>query len=121
MRPTRLKPYRLEAGQTIMELAMPGTLPISMDDLVDLRAFLQAVVRRAGVGNLRYGEAATRKQYLTRMKKELRAYTKTGNGEHLFNVAAYAWLETLRPQHRAFHLNALAESVTRKEMGGNLA
>lgn len=121
MRSTRLKPYRLEAGETILELKLPGTLPISMDDLVDLRAFLQCVVNRAGVGNVRYGEAATRKKYLTRMRKELRAYAKTGNGENLFNVAVYAWLETLRPQHRHFHFNMNAESVTRGEMGGNIA
>lgn len=120
MRETRLKPFSVTAPETVLEIKLPGTVPIPMEDLADLRRFLQAMVYRAGVGNLRYGSPATRKKYLTRMSKELKAYKATGNAESLFNLAVYAWLETVTPEHRNQHFNMAAESVTRGTMGGAL-
>ncbi len=82
---------------------------------------MQAMLNRAGVGNLRYGSPATRKRYMTRLGKELRAYRKTGNAEHLFNIGVYAWLETVTPQHLHQFFDMTAESATRGEMGGHIA
>lgn len=121
MKPTRITPYSLQAPDVVLELKLPGTLPIPLEELADLRAFMQAMLYRAGVGNLRYGSPATRKKYLTRLFKELRAYRKTGNAEHLFNVAVYAWLETMTPEHPNQHFSMAAESATRAEMGGAIA
>lgn len=121
MRATRLRAFSALVGQTILELALPGTMPITFRDLIDFRAFFQQVLNRAGVGNVRYGEIDTRKRYMTRIGKELRAYRRTGNVEHLLNIAVYAWLESVRPEHRKQHWDATAESATRAEMGGNIA
>lgn len=118
--PTRIRPYHFQMPETILELKLPGTLPIPFQDLVEFRAFMQQCLNRAGVGNLRYGPPAVRKKYMTRIRKEFRAYTKTGNAEHLFNIAVYCWLETVQPQHRNQHWDDTAESATRGEMGGNI-
>jgi hypothetical protein len=107
--------------EKVLDIRMPGTLPMDPDELVDLQAFLKAVVFRAGVGNVRYGPPATRKKYMTRMGKELKAYQKTGNAEHLLNIAVYCWLETMAPEHKSQHWDSTVESVTRGEMGGNIA
>jgi len=117
----RLKPCHILLPDTVLELRIPGTLPIPMQDLADLRLFMQAMLNRAGVGNLRYGAPASRKKYMRRLALELAAYRKTGNGEHLFNIAVYAWLETVAPQHKHQHFNMAAESVTRGKLGGNIA
>lgn len=77
-------------------------------------AFLQKMANRIGFGwaqykNLRKEET----KYLTRLRKEVQAYVKTGNAEHLYNIANYAYLETLIPQHRNFHFDNRVDSVTR--------
>lgn len=120
MRSPRLTPYNLMAPETVLEIKLPGTLPIPMQDLVELRAFLQAMLFRAGVGHVRYGSPATQKKYLTRLSKELKAYKETGNAESLFNIAVYAWLESFAPEHKNQHWDMAAESVTRGTMGGAL-
>ena len=104
-----------------LELKLSSQLPITPEELAELRAFMQSMLYRAGVGNVRYGPPAARKRYLTRMRKELAAYTKTGNAEHLFNIAVYCWLETMAPQHPKQHWDAAVESATRAEMGGHIA
>ena len=43
------------------------------------------------------------------------AYQKSGNREHLLNIANYAWLESLMPENSKFHWDDKVESVTRKD------
>jgi len=92
----------------------PESLRLPIREEVEVEFFLKLFVNRFAVGNLRYGRPNRRKQYLTRLRKELRAYGKTGNMEQLLNVAVYAMLESMCPQHRAFHFDNSVDSVTRK-------
>lgn len=64
-------------------------------------------------GHCRYGSANRRQRYLTRMRKELEAYERTGNMEHLINIANYAHLESYAPENRKFHYDPTAPSATR--------
>lgn len=123
MNPVRLEAYVAHAQlpATVLELRAPGTMPIPLDELVDLRHFLQEVLNRACIGHQRYGSPAARKKYMKRLQMELADYIKTGNAERLFNIAVYAWLETMAPQHPEQHYNLTAESATRAELGGNIA
>ena len=104
-----------------LEINIVDSISLPPDELADFRAFLQSMANRVCVGNLRYGTPAARKRYMTRLSKELKAYRKTGNAESLFNVAVYAWLETVAPEHRNQHWDEAADSVTRGEMRGNIA
>lgn len=67
-------------------------------------------------GHARYGLPDKKAKYLTRLGLELAAYKKTGNAEHLFNVANYAVLEAEAPEHPKFHFDPLAISATRGRM-----
>ena len=49
-----------------------------------------------------------------RLGEELKAYKKTGNMEALFNIANYAWLESLAPENPKFHYDPTAKSNTRR-------
>lgn len=82
--------------------------------------FLQEMAYRRTVGSTRYekyGVPIRRQRYMTRMKRELKAYEKSGNHEQLLNIAVYAFLESYAPENRKYHFNPAVDSVTRKEMG----
>ena len=103
-----------------IDLNMPDSIPLDPDVTVEFRAYLQAVVNRRCVGALRYGDRPTRRQkYMTRLSKELKAYRKTGNVEHLMNIAVYSFLESAAPENRKSHFDNTVESVTRTDMGGD--
>lgn len=105
-----------------LELHIPDSIPLDARTTCEFRAFLQAVVNRRSVGALRYGDRPVRRQrYMTRLSKELRAYRRDGNAEQLMNIVVYAFLESVAPENKKLHWDATAESVTRKEMGGNVA
>lgn len=78
-----------------------------------LKEFMQKQANRLQQGHVRYGKPNRRKKYMTRMGKELKAYKKTGNAEHLLNIANYCWLENQKPEHENFHFDATVDSVTR--------
>lgn len=75
--------------------------------------FFTSQVKRLVQGHLSYGRPHREKRYMTRAAKELAAYRRTGNREHLINLANYAFLEDQAPENRKYHWNAEAESVTR--------
>jgi len=107
-------------AQLIIEI--PDSVTLDMRTTMEFRAFLQGMTNRRVVGALRYGDRPnSRQKYLTRLKKELKAYEKDGNFEQLLNIAVYAFLEGYSPQNLKFHFDPNAESVTRKELGGNIA
>lgn len=56
-----------------------------------------------------------RQKYLTRIKKELQAYIRTGNAEHLHNISNYCYLESQAPENRKFHFDSDVDSVTREK------
>jgi hypothetical protein len=106
----------------VLQLRLPGSVALDPQTNANYRAFFQATVNRRVVGGLRYGDRPkTSQRYMSRMGKELAAYRKTGNVEHLFNIANYAFLESVTPEHKHQHLNPGAESVTRADMGGEIA
>jgi hypothetical protein len=104
--------------------------PIRFPDSIELdpattntfMVFLQRMANRRVVGGLRYGYRPKAEQkYLSRLKVEVAAYTKTGNSEHLFNIANYCFLESQAPENKRFHWDNTTESVTRKKFGGSIA
>lgn len=79
--------------------------------------FLQALSNRRGQGHARYGAPRKEQNYLSRLKAEVKAYKKTGNCEHLYNIAVYCWLEKHSPENAKFHFDTTVDSVTRKKFG----
>ncbi len=75
--------------------------------------FIQRMANRIMQGHCRYGAPDKRKKYMTRMEIEVKAYHRTGNAEHLYNIANYAHLECYAPEHKRFHFNSAAKSATR--------
>lgn len=80
--------------------------------------FLQGMVNRLAIGSIRYGYPTTAQNYMSRMEAEAKAYRKSGNREHLMNIANYAYLESVAPEHENSHYDDKVESVTRKKFGG---
>lgn len=79
--------------------------------------FLQGMVNRLAVGSIRYGFPTPGQRYMSRMQAEVEAYVKTGNREHLINIANYAYLENIVPEHEHSHYADKVESATRKRFG----
>ncbi len=98
-----------------MILLEPESLNVDHRVVHTFKVFAQSLLNRLYVGELRYGMANKRKKYLSRLKKEVQEYSKTGNAEQLINIANYAILEWIAPEHPKHHFNPAAKSVTRKE------
>lgn len=75
--------------------------------------FTQKQANRLMQGDARYGPPNKDKKYFTRLTLEVKAYKKTGNAEHLINIANYCILEYIAPEHLKFHFDATVDSVTR--------
>lgn len=86
-----------------------------------VKGFLKRMANRLMVGAYRYGSPHSRKKYMSRLTEELKAYKRTGNEEHLLNIANYAWLESQAPENKKFHFDPNAPSATRSKFGGNIA
>jgi hypothetical protein len=100
----------------VFEVRFPDSVQLDSRSLVEYKFFLQAMANRRVVGGIRYGDKPKSKQkYMTRLGKELKAYRATGNVEHLINIANYAFLESVAPEHKHQHWDASVESVTRKK------
>jgi hypothetical protein len=80
--------------------------------------FMQMMINRLLVGHVRYGAPKKEQNYMTRMLMEYKAYKRTGNMEHLINIANYCWLESEAPENKNFHFDAKVESATRAKLGG---
>jgi hypothetical protein len=80
-----------------------------------IQEFMQKMLNRLMTGYLRYGEMDRSQNYMTRLLMELKAYKRTGNCEHLYNIANYAFLESQCPENKKFHFDATVQSATRKE------
>ena len=78
--------------------------------------FTQKMANRIMQGFCRYGGPGKEQKYLTRLSLELRAYKKSGNAEHLINIANYAHLECYAPEHKRFHFDNTVDSATRKRV-----
>jgi hypothetical protein len=78
--------------------------------------FVQRMANRIVFGQVRYGLPDRRHSYLTRMTLELKAYKKTGNAEHLLNIANYCYLENMCPENNKHHFDNTVDSVTRKRI-----
>ena len=83
-------------------------------------AFVQQAANRLAFGYYRYeakdGGPHRRQKYMTRIRKELDQYEKTGNSEHLRNIFNYAWLESVAPENPKFHWNTSVESASRAHL-----
>lgn len=77
----------------------------------------QWMANRLTVGVVRYDPPRHERRYLSRLEREVKAYKRTGNIEHLINAANYCVLEYMRPEHTSPHHNNEAVSVTRGRPG----
>jgi hypothetical protein len=75
--------------------------------------FAQMMINRLLQGSIRYGAVQRDHCYWTRMQMEVKAYKRSGNVEHLFNIANYCLLESMSPENPKFHFDNTVESVTR--------
>lgn len=96
-----------------MEVFWSEDFRVSKKEKDEFRSFLNAISKRILQGRARYGKPEARKKYHTRLKMEVKAYSKTGNIEHLYNIANYCFLESIEPEHPKSGLNAFVNSVTR--------
>ena len=87
---------------------------ISLPNKREIMDFLDAMMKRLAVGYTRYGAPSAQKSYMSRMETELKSYKRSGNMEHLLNMANYAILESLAPQHPKHHWDPHIDSVTRR-------
>jgi hypothetical protein len=109
---------RIKVMPRYVQVKLPDsvTLPVGLERLFN--QFLQRMANRISVGHIRYGIPDSRKLYMSRLETELAAYKKSGNMEHLWNIANYAFLESYAPEHKSHHLDSTVESATRKKFGG---
>ena len=104
-----------------LSVTIPGSIPMDPQLVCNFRAFMQGMANRRAVGLVRYKpHTDARQKYMTRLGKEFKAYKKTGNAEHLLNIAVYAYLESEAPEHKNQHWDILADSATRDEFGGGV-
>lgn len=91
---------------------------IGCDRLKEFERFLQDMASCRDQGYCRYGKVNRNKEYMDRLSDELRAYRKRsgGNRAQLLNLAVYAFLESIEPQHKGFHYDPEAKTVNRKRM-----
>jgi hypothetical protein len=100
-----------------LNIHIPDSLAVPKPEMAAFYLFLRQMTNRRAQGYARYGVVNRQKRYLSRMRKEVEAYAKSGNHEQLLNVAVYAFLESYAPENRKYHFDPNAESVTRKEFG----
>ena len=100
-----------------LPVTIPDSLAVPIDEVAAFGLFLQMMTNRRAQGYTRYGKVQRRQKYLSRMRREVEAYGKSGNHEQLLNIAVYAFLESYAPENRRYHFNPNADSVTRKEFG----
>ena len=62
-----------------MDLSIFVSTKLHVPGLQHFSTFLQAIASRRDQGHARYGVPNKDKLYLSRLKKELKAYNKTGN------------------------------------------
>lgn len=87
---------------------------IQTDIKQPFKEFIQKMAYRLVQGAARYGSKVKKEQhYMTRMIMEVKAYRKSGNAEHLLNIANYAILESVAPENPKFHFDNTVRSVTR--------
>ena len=98
-------------------IRFPDSIKLDHEATQGFKQFLQNMADRYMVGGVRYGKPANIRKYLSRLKTELKSYEKTGNIEHLLNVANYAFLESHAPERKKVHHDPTVDSVTRKKFG----
>lgn len=94
-----------------LDIRIPKLIP--KEEHENLHNFAQSIINRYAFGHARYGSPRKEKQYLTRMGLERAAYRKTGNREHLYNIAVYCLLEAIAPENEKHHFDPTVGSVTR--------
>lgn len=94
------------------------TAKIKMPNESAFKDFLNGMSKRIIQGHCRYGAPKKEKKYMTRLKLEVSAYSKSGNAEHLYNIANYCHLEMYAPEHKRFHFDSTVGSATRGRIKG---
>lgn len=100
-----------------MEIFWSAALKLSKRTEHTFQQYCQRMANRIMQGHARYGEPKQGLQWIERAELELKAYKRTGNAEHLFNLSNYGFLEYLAPEHPKFHEDGSVGSVTRGAKG----
>jgi len=98
-------------------MKLPDKIKLEPELRARYQTFLQDMLDRLAIGRLMYGPPNEDRRYLSRLTRELKAYKRTGNQEHLFNVANYALLEFIWPENEKVFIDRLATSETRGMVG----
>jgi len=104
-----------------VEIFVSNRVKVPAVEMRSFQEFLQRMANRRTVGSVRYGRVNAEQKYFSRLKKEAEAYRRSGNAEHLLNIAVYAFLETFAPENKRFHFDNTVDSVTRAGFGGEVA
>lgn len=91
----------------------PESFDLDFTRARELMWFMQGMAYRFVQGAYRYGNPKRSKRYFSRLKLEVDAYDKTGNAEHLRNIANYCGLEFIAPENKLFHDDPTVDSATR--------
>lgn len=67
------------------------------------QAFVQEMANRINFGHARHGFPNPEADYWHCMEREVEAYHRTGNKEHLYNIANFCELECRVPSHPKHH------------------
>jgi hypothetical protein len=100
-----------------MDIHIPEPKIKKVQGLSILEKTLKTIAYHFIQGYIRYGPQHVGLLYLSRLEKELKVYKRTGNYEHLINVAVYVILERIAPEHPKHHYDPYSDSITRKEFG----
>lgn len=101
-----------------MEFTIKWSIKVMAKQWKDVQLFMQQMANRLIQGHHQYGAPRKEQCYMSRMIMEMKAYRRTGNREHLLNIANYCLLETMAPENPKYHFDAAVESVTRRQFGG---
>lgn len=87
---------------------LPDAIPES--EVSGIKVFLQGMLNRIGISHFKYGNMADSYPYkvnaLDCLKERLRKYEQTGNTEWLMDVANFAMIEYMFPDHEQAHFRA---------------
>jgi len=69
-----------------LDIFLPDSIKFEKKVTIAFKDFLQKMANRRAVGACRYGDMSKAGKYFSRLEIEVKAYKKTGNAEHLYNI-----------------------------------
>jgi hypothetical protein len=87
-----------------LHVDIPDSIELDERTTKEFEMFLQAMTDLRVLGARQYGDRPrSKRDYLTKLKRELNFYITSGDHEHLLNIANYAFFESAAPEHPNYH------------------